>query len=87
MNTCFIIGKIVSEVQFDFYFNSKVHQSRVLLEIVPLKSNDKIVARAYDEKADIIYQNYKKGDCIAFEGKIRNEYLEVNEIEKSKNIL
>ena len=47
---------------------------------------NKIKIFGYDEKADFIYKNIKKGDILTIDGKLRtteeNIEIEVNRIEK-----
>ena len=70
MNICFIIGKIVEDIKFDFMLN-RIHNSIVQFKIKDeRKNNIKIVG--YDEIADYCYKNLKKNDTVIIEGKIGN---------------
>lgn len=70
MNICFVIGKIVEDIKFDFMLNS-MHNSIVQFNIKDeRKNNIKIVG--YDEIADYCCKSLKKNDTVIIEGKIRN---------------
>ena len=70
MNICFIIGKIVEDIKFDFMLN-RIHNSIVQFKIKDeRKNNIKIVG--YDKIADYCYKNLKKNDTVIIEGKIGN---------------
>lgn len=82
MNLCTIDGTIESNIQFDFFYNSKKHQSVVSFEINTIEKNNGLSVKAYDEIADTIYREYDKGNYIIFTGKIREQYIEITEIYK-----
>ena len=77
MNICFLIGKIVSEIEFDFLCDDKKHDSIVGFDI---ETSDgfggytKTINRiyAYDEIADEIYSKYQKGSYIEITGYIED---------------
>ena len=77
MNICFLIGKIVSEIQFGFILNSK----RISIAIFKLKlSNESIIEiQAYDEMADYCYMNLKIGYNIFIYGSIKNNIVLLKE--------
>lgn len=83
MNYCFISGKIVSNLEFKFFFNSKKHVSKICFytEIgngfISLRNqkNTTILVIAYDNIADMLYRKFKKSDIIKFYG-----YLEKNNV-------
>lgn len=87
INICFLYGKIITDIDFKFFYNSKLHNSIVEFEI---ENNYKISTKkikntfvkviAYDENADILFQKYKKGNNIKILGKVTNKYVEVNKI-------
>ena len=81
MNICFLIGRIISNIEYEFILNSKN------ISIVKFKievENNKIIIKAYNEMADWCYQNLKQGNIIGIEGSL-NSKLEVviNEILKN----
>ncbi|MEI3356017.1 MAG: hypothetical protein V8R81_02885 [Clostridia bacterium] len=70
MNTCFLIGKIVSDIKFDFMIYSK-YTSIVQFYIKDKRKNIiKIVG--YDKIADYCYKNVKKNDIVFIEGRMKN---------------
>lgn len=80
INKVFIIGKIVSEIQFDFIYGSKNKISIVRFNI-ELQNKSIVKARAYNEIADEIYSNKEQNDTIVLEGKINsNMEIEIQEI-------
>ena len=81
MNICFLIGKIISEVEFDFvignnkYFkNEKISVIRFKVEL--LDENVTCVI-GYNFIADFCYQKLKIGENVFIKGLINN----VGEIE------
>ena len=80
MNICFLLGKVVDDVEFKFIYNSK----NVSISIFKLMLNNKSIVecKAYDETADYIYRNIKKADLIFIEGIIRNKNIDIYNITK-----
>ena len=74
MNEVFIIGKVITEVKFDFILNSK-HISVAGFRTVTVCDEQEIEIIAYDEMADYIYANLKHKDVV-----IINGYLEYNKV-------
>ena len=72
MNICFFIGKIISEIQFDFILNGKdISIARFDIELL----NGSIVkVKGYNEIADYCYRNLKRGMNIQLQGYINNRY-------------
>ena len=81
MNICFVIGKIISEIEFKFIINSKnVSISYFKIELF----NKSIInIKAYNELADYCYSKLQKYDVCAIQGYINSEMeIEVEEIKK-----
>lgn len=76
MNICFVIGKIVSEIEYRFMINSR-NKSIVQLWLETSNFN-KIYIVGYDDIADKIYNMFEKGDFISFCGKIESDKIIVN---------
>ena len=74
MNEVFIIGKVITEVKFDFILNSK-HISIARFGVITVRDEQEIEIMAYDEMADYIYANLKHEDVV-----IINGYLEYNKV-------
>ena len=68
MNLCFLMGKINSEINFNFILNSKnISVASFELEI---NVDSKVEVKAYDEMADWCYQNLARKDIVLIQGKL-----------------
>ncbi len=87
MNLCCLLGKMITEPQFDFFYNSKKHVSVVKFKIKTQseKYSTIINVKAFDEEADYIYRYFSKGDLVSVEGWI-NQKMEVNVTKIRKEI-
>ena len=82
MNICFFIGKIISDIKFDFIINNKNNIS-ISLFILELNDNNKIKIEGYNDIADFCYKELKKEDRIVLEGYINNKmHIVINKINK-----
>ena len=81
MNEVFIIGKIITEVKFDFILNSK-HISVSRFKIMTVYDKQEIYITAYDEMADYVYANIKKGNFVMINGYLKNDGIVLKDIEK-----
>ena len=70
MNICFVMGNIISDINFEFILNGK-NDSIVFFKI-SLLNNSIINIIAFNEKADYCYRNLKKGDNIFVEGELNS---------------
>lgn len=83
MNECYIWGKIVSDIDFKFFYNSKEHISVVTFEVKPFRKNvekeeeSKIMIVGYDNIADYLYQSYKRDSIICARCEIRENKVTV----------
>ena len=85
MNFCFVIGKIVSKIEFKFIINSK--NIAVAIFEIELSNKSIVKAKGYNEIADICYRNITKGEIVTIYGSLNNEMeIVINEIE-AKNIV
>ena len=66
------MGKIVSEVDFQFIINDRRNISIAIFE-VELNNKSKITVIGYNEMADFCYSRLKKNDNIAFQGYLDSE--------------
>ena len=68
MNKVFLIGKIITEIEFKFIINSK----DISIASFKIETLDKqiIQIRAYNEIADYVYSKFYKNDIITIEGKL-----------------
>lgn len=84
MNICFLIGKIISDIKFDFMIYSK-YTSIIQFDI---KDNRKNIIKivGYDKIADYCYKNLKKNDIVVIEGRMEklkdNTIVKIIEIKK-----
>ena len=82
MNKVFLIGKIITEIEFKFIINSK----NISIAKFSIETLDKqtIPIKTYDEIADYIYSKFNKNDWINIEGKIEidgvtiTNYIRIN---------
>ena len=71
MNLCFLKGKIISNIEFNFILESH-HISIVIFEL-ELSNNSIVTVKAYDEIADWCYQNLVKNDWVALKGNLNSK--------------
>lgn len=69
MNLCFLMGKIISDIEFKFIINNKHYTG---ISIFTLKVSEKCIlkVKAYNEIADGCYQKLAKGDIVGIQGLI-----------------
>lgn len=79
MNLCFVIGKIVSEIEFKFIINSK--NISIAYFKIELLNKSIVQVKAYNELADYCYSKLQKYDICAIQGYINSEMkIEVEKI-------
>ena len=79
MNLCFVIGKIINDIEFKFIINSK-HISVAIFEI-ELSNKSAIKVKGYDEIADMCYQNLAKDQIVTIYGSLNSEMeMVINEL-------
>ena len=81
MNEVFLIGKVITDIKFDFIINSKIHISIANFSVETLNKQE-ISIVAYDDMADFCYSKFNKDDMVVINGKIRNEIIEIYNTEK-----
>ena len=81
MNEVFIIGKIITEVKFDFILNSK-HISVSRFKIMTIYDKQEINITAYDEMADYVYVNIKKGNFVMINGYLKNDEVVLKSVDE-----
>lgn len=83
INLCFLSGKVINEIDLKFVYNSqkrsldKKHTSIVKIEL-ELQDGQVIQLHAYNEMADYVFINVKKGDYIFVQGEVKSNYVEIN---------
>lgn len=88
MNLVFVLGKIISDIEYKFIINSK--NKAITIFKIKLLDDNEITVKAYNEYADYCYSKLNKNDDIYIEGYINSKMqIIVNNIEnediKSKN--
>lgn len=68
MNVCFLIGKIISKIKFDFILNGK--NISIVRFDMELENYNKIEVVGYDQVADFCYSKLVQGDFIGILGHI-----------------
>ena len=76
MNKVYLIGEIVTDINFKFIINSK-NISIVIFKIKTIRDNQIISIKCYNETADYFYSKYKKGDFVTIEGYLENNVVVV----------
>mgnify|MGYP002535201537 CR=1 FL=1 len=83
MNLVFILGKIISNIEFKFIINSK--NKSVSIFKIKLLNNSELTVKAYNEKADYCYSKLNKNDTIYIQGYINSKMqIIVKDIEKQE---
>lgn len=80
MNICFLYGKIVSKIEFNFLYNSKIHTSIATMEVLPNGEKQIVLVKAYDENADKIYKEFDTGSYITLIGSLEKDNIRAVEI-------
>ncbi len=75
MNICFLMGKIISDVEFKFIINDKKYNSISIFKL-KIDENCILTIKSYNEMADYCFKNLIKSNYIAIYGKI-NSKMEV----------
>lgn len=86
MNLCFIKGKILEKINFQFLYQKKnISIARTKLE---LQNGSIITIKGYDEMADWMIQNIRKEDKVILQGKINTKMeVEVKWLKRFKLVL
>lgn len=82
MNEVFLMGKIKTEVKFEFLINSK--NISIAIFKVKLKNKSEILIKGYNEIADFCYRNLEKNKYVFINGNL-NSNMEI--IIKKLNLL
>lgn len=80
MNRVYLMGKIITDIEFKFIINSK-NISVAMFKIKTIKDNQIINIKAYNELADYFYSKYNTGDTIVIEGRVKGNSVTVNHLE------
>lgn len=81
MNLCFLIGKVVSEIQFDFLLNSK--DISIVRFSIELENKSVVIVKGYNEIADYCYKKLIKGSIVGLQGSLNsNNKIIITDINK-----
>ena len=81
MNECFFIGKIISNINFEFIYKSK--NIAITNFRMKLLDNNEIDVKAYNELADYCYSKLEINDIIFINGKIETRgIINIKKIKK-----
>ena len=86
INLCFVKGKVLSKKDLKFVYNknkkslSQKHICIIKLEL-ELENKQIIYLKAYNDVAEYIYRNVKIKDNIIVVGALRDNIIEIEEIE------
>ena len=79
MNQVYLIGKIITDIEFKFIINSK-NISIAIFKIKTIKDNQVIHIQSFNEVADYFYSKYKRGDIVMIEGKLEENEVIVTQL-------
>ena len=83
MNQVFILGKIISDIEFKFIIKNK--NKAIAIFKVKLLDDKIVTVEAYNEKADYCYSKLNKNDVIYIQGYINSKMqIIVKDIEKQE---
>ena len=83
MNHVFILGKIISDIEFKFIIKNK--NKAIAIFKVKLLDDTIVTVEAYNEKADYCYSKLNKNDVIYIQGYINSKMqIIVKDIEKQE---
>ena len=87
INLCFLKGKVINKKDLKFVYDkskkslSKNHICIIILEL-EIENKQVIYLKAYNEIAEFVYNNVNEGDNILVEGAIKDNIVEIEDIEK-----
>ena len=79
MNQVYLIGKIITDIEFKFIINSK-NISIAIFKIKTIKDNQEIHIKCFNEVEDYFYSKYKRGDIVMIEGKLEENEVIVTQL-------
>lgn len=71
MNLCFLIGRVVSPIQFEFILNST--NISIAIFSIGLSNGNIVTVKGYDEIADYCYSALEEGMIIGVQGSINSD--------------
>ena len=71
MNLCFLIGKIISKIQYKFIINSK--DTAIAIFKLKLQNESIVTIKAYNEMEDYYYSHFDKDNVICIKGRLNTK--------------
>lgn len=71
MNLCFVKGKIISEIQFEFMLEK--NKNAIIIFYIQLENKTKVRVIGYNKIADKCYRKLEKNNVVWIEGYIENK--------------
>ena len=85
MNICFLIGKIISDIEFKFIVDNKSYYAIAIFQI-ELNNKSIITVKGYNKIADICYSRLRENNIILIQGYLDNKVeVKIEEIKKINN--
>ena len=85
MNEVFLIGKIITDINFKFIINSKKKKSIAIFDILTLDKQC-ISIKAYNKIADFVYSNLHENDYVFIYGYLYDNSISIINIKSFDNI-
>ena len=79
MNEVFLIGKVISKIEFDFIIESKSISCATFY--IKTLNNQIIKIKAYDSLADFVYSKLSTNRIIFIYGRLEDDYVTARNIE------
>lgn len=80
MNEVFLMGKIITKIEFKFIINSKNNKSIAFFNLQTLDKQT-IIVKAYNETADFVYKVFNNKDNVLIYGFLAGDKVELKFME------
>ena len=82
MNICFLIGEVVSKIDFRFILNAE-NKEKVSKSVfnVKLRNGSILKVYGYDEISDYCYRKLNENNTILIQGELKKKGIELENIE------
>lgn len=92
INICFLSGKIISEPEFDFFYNSKKYISKLSFVLQTengfksskIRKETCIKVSAYNNIADFVYRYFNIYDIMEFQGFLTSDEVVITKVCRRK---
>ena len=82
MNTCFFIGRIISDIEFKFIVDNKSYYAIAIFQI-KLNNKSIITVKGYNKIADMCYSKLHIEDMVLLQGYLNSKFeINIEKIEK-----